>query len=337
MWNQQNAPRRPRTPNPNQSPAANDPYQAWGQGQYSNQGDTQGNAPTERFDYAPEDDSSTNPSGAPPYQPPAYQPPAYAPEPPRYPHGRPPQWPGPQSQRQQPLPYSLPVTQQPDQRQIARHETYRDERDSDYAPAPPRPRPRPRLEPHYAEREQAPRSAYRALPHLPIAHVLLIAGIAAMTLAITRPWATDASGTAIFVQNFTNARISAASGVDTGALAQKVAIGTVGLAAILSAALILINLLVSVIKRVFGVVGLSGCASLVLFPLLWGAATLLFLVLLGAAGFAGLGKLSALPLIQQHGFALVDVNHYALGFYLWCIGIGATFIGMLGQLALRRR
>ena len=48
--------------------------------------------------------------------------------------------------------------------------------------------------------------------------------------------------------------------------------------------------------------------------------------------------LSNLPLVADHGFAIAGVfAHHALGFYAWCAGGVAVFVGMLGQLALRRR
>ena len=205
----------------------------------------------------------------------------------------------------------------------------------DYAPAPPP----ARAERRYAE-PRAERSGRGitgiALPHLPIAHVLLIAGVAAMAYAITRSWGLDANGAQIFVQNFAP-RIQHAGGVDTGALAVRAATVIVGAAAVLSVAMILFNLVVTLLNRILGIVGLSGCATLLFFPVLWGAATLLFVVLLAAAGFAGLGSLSGLPVVRDHAFSTVTVKQYSLGFYLWAGGAIAVFIGMLGELVMRRR
>jgi hypothetical protein len=176
-----------------------------------------------------------------------------------------------------------------------------------------------------------------ALPHPPVAHVLLIVGIAAMFYAIGQPWGVGASGIQVFVKDFGSARLSNLTGVDTSALATQTATYIAGAAAVLSAAMILFNLVVTVLNRILRVVGLSGCASLLFFPALWGAAALLFIVLLAAAGFAGLGALGQMPVVRDHGFAVMDVQQHSSGFYLWCGGIGAVFLGMLGQLALRRR
>lgn len=158
-----------------------------------------------------------------------------------------------------------------------------------------------------------------------------------MFVAISQQWGFDASGAPVFVQNFTSTRIQNATGVDTGAAAINLARGIVGIATILSASLILFNVVVSALNKILGVVGLSGCASILFFPVLWGAATLLTLVLLGAAGFAGLGFLSGLPFVQDHGISAITVARYSTGFYLWCGGVIVVFVGMLGQLVMRRR
>jgi hypothetical protein len=157
-----------------------------------------------------------------------------------------------------------------------------------------------------------------------------------MALALTQAWGVNASGTAIYIQDFTNARLQS-HGVDVGALALETARFLVFAIAVLGAVLILFNMVTTVLNKVLGVIGAPGCASMLFFPVLWGAALLLFVALLGAAGFAGLGHLSNLPLIADHGFAIAGVAHHVLGFYAWCAGIVAVFIGMLGQLALRRR
>jgi hypothetical protein len=232
----------------------------------------------------------------------------YYPEDPGYPGGQPPRWPAPQ----QPAP----------------------------PPVAPRPRPEPPAAPQqYSPAYQAPaaRTQRRAsLPHLPIAHVILVLGIAAMALALTQAWGVNAAGTAIYIRDFTNARFQS-HGVDVGALALETARFLVVAIAVLGAVLIFFNVVTTVLNKVLGVIGVPGCASMLFFPVLWGAALLLFVVLLAAVGFAGLGHLSNLPLVADHGFAIAGVAHHALGFYAWCAGIVAVFIGMLGQLALRRR
>lgn len=265
-----------------------------------------GNAPTERY---PDMTGSTYD----PYD----QPTPYQPQRPQYPAGRPPEWPG---SRYQPPPA------QP------RYEP-------DYAAPPPPPR-RYNYSSDAAAYAVSPpaRAAHqpRSLPHLPIAHVLLIAGVLAMGYAVSQPWGMDATGAQLFIHDFSNARL-AAHDVDASALAVRAAYGIVAATAALSVGLILLNTVVTILNKMLGIVGLPGCASLVFFPVLWGGATLLFVALLAGAGFAGLGSLSNLPVVQDHGFSLVAVQHYAIGFYLWCGGLAAVFFGMLGQLVLRRR
>lgn len=312
---------------PNQPPPGHNP--AWQPGQqrayppYQNEGGGFGGAPTERMQdggYGP-----YAPGGTPDYGPP----PPFEPQPPQNPGGRQPQWPGSGYDRpQQPAPYP----QQPVRPSV----------DPRYAPPqqpqyPPRqPAPPQRYDAYDDRRDRRAEHKPRSLPHLPIAHVFLIVGILAMAYAITQPWGTDASGSQVFIRNFGSARLSGA-GVDAGALAVRAATGIVIAAGVLSAALILLNTVVTILNKALGIVGLSGCASLAFFPVLWGGATLLTLVLLAAAGFAGLGVLSHLPTVESHGFSVVSVQQHALGYYLWSGGIVATFVGMLGQLMLRRR
>ncbi|HZC79414.1 MAG TPA: hypothetical protein VE258_16790 [Ktedonobacterales bacterium] len=255
---------------------------------------------------------------------PSTQPPPYPQAGPQYPGGRPPQWPGPGYQ----APPAAPPPAYPPQ------------------PQPPyaAPASRPR---EYADRDYAPRSSYRpeagarrsrgvSLPHLPSAHLLLALGVAAMAYAIGQSWGTDASGAQVFVHDFTNARL-AHRGIDAGALAVNAAIAITAAVGVLGGVLILLNTVVLVLNKMLGFVGLSGCASLVFLPVLWGAAALLFVALLGAAGFAGLGFLSQLPVVQDHGLGTVNIQQHGLGFYLWVGGSAVAFVGTLGELAARRR
>lgn len=298
---------------------------------YGGAGSDFGNVPTERFPGDPAQSpygplnagyDTTDPYDAPP----PYQPPA-----PRYTGERPLQWPGPDAQRQQ-RPPAPPGPPQPNPAYAPppRQRAYYDAPAPAYAPSrPARSEAAPRA-------RQSSRRRPRSLPHLPIAHVFLILGVLAMGYAISQPWGVDASGTQLFIHDFSNARLSARN-VDAGALAVRAAYALVAATAVLSVALILLNTVVTILNKMLGVVGLSGCASLVFFPVLWGAATLLFVVLLAGAGFAGLGSLSNLPIVQNHGFALVAVQQNAIGLYLWVGGLIAVFVGMLGQLVLRRR
>jgi hypothetical protein len=280
------------------------------------------NMPSERFS-AGQGYGGTSGPGEP--TDPNTQPPPYPPVGPQYPGGRPPQWPGPgyQAPPAAPAPPAYPPQPHPPS-------------------ATPAPRPR-----EYADRDYAPRRSYQpeagarrgrgiSLPHLPGAHLLLALGVAAMAYAIGQSWGTNASGGQVFVHDFANARL-AHRGIDAGALAVNTAIAITAAVGVLGGVLILLNTVVLVLNKMLGFVGLSGCASVVFFPVLWGAATLLFVALLGAAGFAGLGFLSQLPVVQDHGLGTVDIQQHGPGFYLWAGGTAVAFVGMLGELAARRR
>lgn len=304
MWDD---PTQPPPRDPNHQPAPYQPYAGGADIGF-------GNAPTERY---PDRTGGAND----PYD----QPPPYQPQGPLYPESQPPQWPGSRN--------PSPPAQSSYEPEYAPTQPPREYNRDTMAYAPPRPA---------TEAIAAPPERYRAthqprsLPHLPIAHVLLIAGVLAMGYAVSQPWGVDATGAQLFIHDFSNARLSAHD-VDAGALAVRAAYGIVAATGALSVGLILLNTVVTLLNKMLGIVGLSGCASLVFFPVLWGGATLLFVVLLAGAGFAGIGSLSNLPIVQDHGFSLVAVQHNAIGYYLWCGGLAAVFIGMLGQLVLRRR
>lgn len=348
MWDDPDQPPQERYPARRPGPPPNNQYppaQPGGANYGADQNGAFGNAPTERMTdggngpYDPYGQPAApryGSYGAPPA--PDYgPPPPFEPQRPPYAGGQAPQWPGPGYDRPQ-----RPVQPQQPQQQPARYPA--DPRYAQAQPQAPRrytPAPRyappPPQQPARAYREERrPERKPRSLPHLPIAHVFLIAGVLAMLYAISQPWGVDASGAQVFVRDFGSSRLSNA-GIDAGTLAVRAATGIVIAAAVLSAALILLNTVVTILNKTLGVIGLSGCASLAFFPVLWGGATLLTLVLLAAAGFAGLGALSHLPTVASHGFSVVSVQQNGIGYYAWCGGIAATFIGMLGQLVLRRR
>jgi hypothetical protein len=276
-------------------------------------------------------DPNTDPRANPGSQHPAYPEtyPAY-PEtyrepvqyPPQYPGGRPPRWPTPQGPAKPPPAPRLPTT--PPASSPQRQEMYQ-----------------PIAAPQYRTDREAVQPAgngvRRSLPHLPAAHIILVLGVLAMVLALSQVWGFAANGNAVYIRDFTNANIQAQTNLDTGMLARQTANFLVAAVAVLSAALILFNLLITGVDKIFGILGLSGCATLLFFPLLWGAALLLLLALLVSAGFAGISYLSQIPVVSEHGLAISQVTQYGIGFYAWCAGIVAVFVGMLGQLALRRR
>jgi hypothetical protein len=108
-------------------------------------------------------------------------------------------------------------------------------------------------------------------------------------------------------------------------------------AVVLAVALLLINLIHYLLKRVLHRLRLNMLAAIVFIPLF----ALLILMLLAdltlAAGFGGLSMLSQLPFVRDHGFASTGETDSAFGFYLWWFGIGATLIGTLGEVFIDRR
>ncbi len=300
----------------------NDPYDPYGAYQSPNNPPPQWpaphpNGPANGSYNTPDQDATTEPIGFP-----DVTPPPYAPAGPQYP-GHPAQWPdrnanpgsgATQTQRAAP---PQPYTDLSGAPQGA------------YSDAQPYRQPR-------AARPATQRGQGRALPHLPVAHLFLILGVAALAFALTQPWGISSQGATVYIQSFNSSTLTQ-FGVDLGSAAFQTASDLVIATGALSLALILTNLITLIINKLLRWIGLPGLASLVFVPLLFLLAALLLLVLLGDAGFGGFDTLSQLPIIRDHGISGVDVAQHALGFYSWWVGVFATFIGMLGQLALRRR
>lgn len=199
-----------------------------------------------------------------------------------------------------------------------------------YAPLPPRAVVNPLPDRRVYE------AVRRHLPRFHIIHLVLLAGVGAMWLAITQPWGRDAGGAPIYIQQFSIPRISDPS-VDIGQMALQTATWIAVAAVIMAVALLLVNIIYTLLRRLLHRLGLNALAAVVFIPLF----ALLILLLLSdltlAAGFGGLSLLSQLPFVRDHGFASIGVANAGLGFYLWWFGIGATLIGTLGEIFIDRR
>jgi len=313
MPNQPNAPYEPygayQSPN-NQPPQW--PSPSPGNGAYNSPDQ---NAPTEPFDLPNE------------------YPPPYAPAGPQYPGGRPPQWPDRNAN-----PTDNPGATQRATQRAAPPQPYTDLSGAPGYTGVRNARPGARVQAPIAQpthRDAAPLQAH-SLPHLPVAHLFLILGVAAMALALMQPWGVSSQGATVYIDTFNSATLTQ-FGINLGSTAIQTATDLVIAIGVLAAALILVNLLALLINKLLGLIGLSWLGSLIFVPLLLVVVALQLLVLLGAAGFGGFDTLSQLPIIRDNGIAGVDVSQHLLGFYLWWGGIIATFIGALGQIALRRR
>jgi hypothetical protein len=175
----------------------------------------------------------------------------------------------------------------------------------------------------------------RHRPRFHIIHVILLAGVGAMWLAITQPWGSDAAGAPIYIQQFSIPRISDPA-VDIGQLALQTVSGIAIAAVIMAVALLMVNIIYTLLKKLLHRIGLSALAAMLFIPLVALLTLLLLADLALAAGFGGLSFLTQLPFVRDHGFASIGVAHAAIGFYLWWIGIGATLIGALGEIFIDR-
>jgi hypothetical protein len=191
------------------------------------------------------------------------------------------------------------------------------------APAAPKPYRAPRD-------HRVSHAVRRHLPRFHVIHVVLLAGVGALWLAIMQPWGTDAGDNPIFIQQFSIPRISDPS-VDVGQVALQTATGIAMAAVVMAVALVLVNFIYTLLNKLLRRMGLSALAAVLFVPLIALLVVLLLSDLTLAAGFGGLSALSQLPFVRDHGFASIGVAHAAIGFYLWWVGIGITVIGTIGE------
>ena len=175
----------------------------------------------------------------------------------------------------------------------------------------------------------------RHMPRFHLFHLVLLAGVLALWVAITQPWGTDAAGGPIYIQQFSIPRISGPSG-EVGPLALQTATFLAMAAVVMAVALLLINLIFTALRSLLHRLHLSAVAAVLFVPLFALLVVLLLADLTLAAGFGGLSIVSQLPFVRDHGFASIGVAHAAVGFYLWWFGIGATLIGTLGEIFIDR-
>ena len=203
-----------------------------------------------------------------------------------------------------------------------------------YAPDPVRTTPQ---SPYAPPRDMRVYEAVkRHLPRFHIIHVVLLAGVGMLWLSITQPWGRNAADAPIYIQDFSIPRISDPS-VDIGQLASQTATSIAVAAVIMAVALLMINVIYALLKRLLHRLRMTTLATVLFIPIFALLTLLLLADLALAAGFGGLSFLSQLPFVRDHGFASVGVAHAAIGFYLWWIGIGATLIGTLGEIFIDRR
>ena len=203
-----------------------------------------------------------------------------------------------------------------------------------YTPAPTPP-PAPRVAYAAPHDQRVYQRVRRHLPRFHVIHLVLLAGVLALWVAITQPWGTDAGGGAIYIQQFSIPRISGPSG-DVGPLALQTATFLSVAAVIMAVAMILINLIFTAMRSVLHRLRLTAVASVLFVPVFALLVVLLLADLTLAAGFGGLSIVCQLPFVRDHGFASIGVAHAAIGFYLWWFGIGATLIGALGEIFIDR-
>lgn len=195
--------------------------------------------------------------------------------------------------------------------------------------APARPQPRSQARPMTQARSR-PR-ARRGLP-IPWPHTLLLVGVALLFLATLLPWGVDGSGALVSIQTATVSSVIA----QANGSALQVANSLVGAVAVLSVALILLNVILLGLNTGLRALGAPGCATLLFSPALLALIALLLIVDVAAAGFGGQGDLGQFITIAGLGPGPLGGAHRELGFYAWYAGIALNALGTFGQLGVRR-
>lgn len=207
------------------------------------------------------------------------------------------------------------------------------------APLAPIPAPRPAARPVPRTRPvaSAPRAPSYSAPNLrvrrllPVPHILLFVGVILLMAAINIPWGATADGTLVYVQSFQIPFLS--DQPDAAAqLAQSVVTGV----AMFSLALAGMNYLLMGLNWLVRPLGVAGCATALLMPLMLGLMFLLLLVDGSALALGAFDPLAGVALAPwQPGFTLSGA-HAELGYYAWYTGVILNAVGMLTQPFVKR-
>ncbi|HEU0027608.1 MAG TPA: hypothetical protein VFQ25_10880 [Ktedonobacterales bacterium] len=208
-------------------------------------------------------------------------------------------------------------------------------------PAPLAPRPAPRAAARPAPRTRpvvsAPRAPSYSAPNvriwrlLPAPHILLFVGLILLFAALNIPWGATAEGTLLYAQSFQIPFLSDqpdASAQFAQSIVTSVAVFSLGLAGM--------NYLLTGLNWLARPLGMAGCATVLLMPLMLGLMFLLLLVDGSALVFGAFDPLVGVALAPwQPGFTL-NGAHAELGYYAWYTGVILNAAGMLTQPFVKR-
>lgn len=149
--------------------------------------------------------------------------------------------------------------------------------------------------------------------------------------AISIPWGATAGGTLIYARSFSIPLISDQPDA-SGQLAQSI----VTAVAMFSLTLVGINYILTFLNWLARPIGMAGCATALLMPLMLTLMLLLLIVDGGALVFGAFDPLAGVALLPwQPGFTL-NGAHAELGYYAWYTGVILNAAGMFTQPFVRR-
>ncbi len=200
------------------------------------------------------------------------------------------------------------------------------------APAPRRPAPA-RPAPYSPKRGASTLSApvHRLWRLLPLPHALLGLGFLLLLAALNIPWGATSGGTLVYAQSFPIPFFSGQPDA-AGQLAQLI----VTAVAIFSLTLAGMNYVLTFLNWLSRPIGMAGCATALLMPLMLIMMLLLLIVDGGALVFGAFDPLAGAALAPwQAGFTLLGA-HAELGYYAWYTGVILNTAGMFTQPFVRR-
>lgn len=202
------------------------------------------------------------------------------------------------------------------------------------SPAPasaPAPRARP------ASAASVPRTSSSSAPVervwrlLPLPHILLGVGFILLLAGLNIPWGATAGGTLIYAQSFPIPFFSDQSGV-AEQLAQMVVVGI----GVISLALAGMNYVLTFLNWLVRPLGVAGCATALLMPLMLTLMLALLIIDGAALIFGAFDPLAGVALAPwQSGYSL-NGAHAELGYYAWYTGVILNAAGMFTQPFVRR-
>lgn len=173
--------------------------------------------------------------------------------------------------------------------------------------------------------------ARRVWKLLPLPHILLGVGFVLLLAGLNIPWGATTDGMLVYAQSFQIPFLT-----DQPGAAEQLAQTLVTAVGVFSLTLAGMNYVLTFVNWLSRPMGVAGCATALLMPLMLILMLLLLIVDGGALIFGAFDPLAGVALAPwQTGFTL-NGAHAELGYYAWYTGVILNAAGMLTQPFVRR-